>query len=80
MQKKKQASNFLQCCFRGSAGIEMCCYPGSLQWTLWRGSAKDEKLRLIGYQEAGTGILGSSVHYSEDVHLPTAMDENLSCY
>lgn len=48
-----------------------CCY---LHWTLWRGSAWDGKPRQIDYQEAGTGIWGSGVHYSYGAHLPSATD------
>lgn len=54
-----------------------CCY---LHRALQRGSARAGRPHLIDYQEAGTGIWGSSVHYSYRTHLPEAKDGELSCY
>lgn len=49
-----------------------------LHGTLRGGSSGNKRPRLIDYQEAGTGIWGSSVHYSYGAPLPAATDGGLS--
>lgn len=56
--------------------------PGALTFSrpLWGGSARDGRPRLIDYQEAGTGIWGSSVHYRKGEYMRAVMNEDLSSY
>lgn len=50
-----------------------CPWCSYLRRSLWRESAV-VGASLIDYQEAGTGIWDSSVHYSYRAHLPVTRD------
>lgn len=66
--------------FVGDQVAPRCAWRSYLQQTPWGGSARDGRPRLIDYQEAGTGIWGSSVHYRKGEYMRAVMNEDLSSY